>query len=74
MAACQRGDGGDPAAPEDPLRGPALAPRLVENLPLKVAAVALTNRIARIAWALLYRGERYRSQRRSKLPHPLSIQ
>ncbi len=33
---------------------------LVENRPLKVAAMALTNRIAPIAWALLSRGERYR--------------
>ena len=34
--------------------------RLVENRPLKIAAVALAKRIATIAWALLPRGERYR--------------
>ena len=33
--------------------------RLVENRPLKVAAEALANPIARITWALLFHGERY---------------
>jgi transposase len=36
--------------------------RLVENRPIKVAAVALANRIARIAWVLMARGERYKEQ------------
>jgi len=34
--------------------------RLVEYRPIKLAAVALANRIARIAWVLMARGERYR--------------
>jgi transposase len=34
--------------------------RLVERKPIKVAAVALANRIARMAWVVMARGERYR--------------
>jgi transposase len=33
--------------------------RLIERRPLKVAAVALANKIARIAWAMMVRGERF---------------
>ncbi len=34
--------------------------RLMERRPTKVAAVALANKIARIAWVVMARGERYR--------------
>ena len=31
--------------------------------PIKVAAVALANKIARIAWAMMVRGERFKEPR-----------
>ena len=34
--------------------------KLIERKPTKVAAVALANRIARMAWVVMARGERYR--------------
>ena len=35
--------------------------RLIERKPMKLAAVALANKMARIAWALLVRGDSYRT-------------
>ena len=33
---------------------------LLERRPTKVAAIALANKIARMAWAMMAKGERYR--------------
>ena len=36
---------------------------LLARRPIKVAAIALANKIARIAWAMMTRGERYKGKR-----------
>ena len=43
---------------KDPAHMPWLA-GLIARRPIKVAAIALANKMARVAWVLLLRGEAY---------------
>src|SRR4029078_3708794 len=38
-------------------------PRIIERRPVKVAAVSLANKIARMAWAMMVHGERFKEPR-----------
>ena len=40
--------------------------KLLEHRPMKVAAIALANKIARMAWAMMAKGESYRARQRGR--------
>ena len=42
---------------------------LLARRPTKVAAIALANKIARMVWAMMARGERYKEPRNRSLSH-----
>ena len=48
------------AMPRSMAPSTALAHSVVGRRPTKVAAIALANKIARIAWAMMSKGERYK--------------
>ncbi|CDX45351.1 transposase [Mesorhizobium sp. ORS 3359] len=60
VARC-RSDGGDPLRSRGRVRQDGVIRKLMEKKPAKVVAVALANKMARIAWALMTRGEIYRA-------------
>ena len=43
------------------MRDRTMAHRMLEKKPVKVVAVALANRMARVVWALIRTGESYRA-------------
>ena len=49
-------------AKQNPEKYPWLT-QLLARRPFKVVAIALANKMARVAWALLASGERYRAPR-----------
>jgi len=49
-------------AKQNPEKYPWLT-QLLARRPFKVVAIALANKMARVAWALLVSGERYRAPR-----------
>jgi hypothetical protein len=51
---------GDPLCQDPWHQAPALACALLARRPTKVVAIALANKIARTAWAVMAKGERYK--------------
>jgi hypothetical protein len=57
-----RGNGGDPLRQTRQQIGTAWLLQLLERRSRKVAAIALADKMARIIWAMMARGEAYRRQ------------